>query len=143
MGQKCELRLFVLADVLAAVEAGEEPTPYVAVPCKTSKVTSAVWGPLDESVITGHDNGDLVKWEASAGKMMHYTREHNKKINDIQYNSDASMFVTASADNYAKIFATEDFTVIKTFRTERPVNSASISPIRDHVVNTHDYLLTF
>ena len=31
-------------------------------PMDVSKVTSAVWGPLDEVIITGHENGDLCQW---------------------------------------------------------------------------------
>jgi len=27
------------------------------------KVTSALWGTLDEFIITGHDNGELVQWD--------------------------------------------------------------------------------
>ena len=27
------------------------------------KVTSAIWSPLDEGIITGHENGDLCQWE--------------------------------------------------------------------------------
>ena len=28
-----------------------------------SKVTSAIWGPLEETIISGHDNGDLLSWD--------------------------------------------------------------------------------
>jgi len=27
------------------------------------KVTSAIWGPLDEMIITGHENGELIQWD--------------------------------------------------------------------------------
>ena len=27
-----------------------------------SKVTAAVWGPLDEYIVTGHENGVMTKW---------------------------------------------------------------------------------
>lgn len=32
-------------------------------PNSKSKVTSAVWGPLDEVIITGHENGELSQWD--------------------------------------------------------------------------------
>merc|ERR1712113_190229 len=44
------------------------------------------------------------------------------------------MFITASKDNYSKLFDTESMQTLKEFKTERPVNSASVSPIRDQVV---------
>jgi hypothetical protein len=27
------------------------------------KITSALWGTLDEFIITGHENGELVQWD--------------------------------------------------------------------------------
>lgn len=43
------------------------------------------------------------------------------------------MFVTASKDHTAKLFDSESLMLLKTYKTERPVNSATISPIFDHV----------
>ncbi|KAK7821696.1 hypothetical protein U0070_003737 [Myodes glareolus] len=45
-----------------------------------------------------------------------------------------TMFVTASKDNTAKLFDSTSFEHQKTFRTERPVNTAALSPNYDHVV---------
>jgi len=39
--------------------------PMWSVPSSKSKITSAVWGPLDEVIITGHENGDLCQWDVS------------------------------------------------------------------------------
>jgi len=44
------------------------------------------------------------------------------------------MFVTASKDTTAKLFDSESLMCLKAYKTERPVNSAAISPILDHVV---------
>jgi translation initiation factor 3 subunit I len=46
---------------------------------------------------------------------------------------DGTMFITASKDYTAKLFDTDSLVCLKTFKTERPVNSAAISPIFDHV----------
>jgi len=43
------------------------------------------------------------------------------------------MFVTASKDKTSKLFDVDDLSVYKVYVTERPVNSASLSPIYDHV----------
>ena len=43
------------------------------------------------------------------------------------------MYISASKDHYSRLFDTESMQVLKEYRTERPVNSASISPLRDHV----------
>lgn len=39
--------------------------PMWVVPSAKSKITSAVWGPLDEVIITGHENGELHQWDVS------------------------------------------------------------------------------
>ena len=51
----------------------------------------------------------------------------------MQFNKDGTMFVTASKDHTAKLFDSESLMLLKTYKTERPVNSATISPIYDHV----------
>ena len=44
------------------------------------------------------------------------------------------MFISASKDNCAKLYDAETLENLKTYKTDRPVNSASISPKFDHVV---------
>lgn len=34
------------------------------IPCSDSKITSAVWGPLGEFIIAGHENGELNQFSA-------------------------------------------------------------------------------
>lgn len=51
----------------------------------------------------------------------------------MQFNKEGTMFVTASKDHTAKLFDSESLMLLKTYKTERPVNSATISPIFDHV----------
>ena len=44
------------------------------------------------------------------------------------------MCITSSKDNTAKLLDVKTLNVLKTYETDRPVNSASISPLKDHVV---------
>ena len=37
--------------------------PVLSVPVDGPKVTAALWGPLDQYIITGHENGDLCQWD--------------------------------------------------------------------------------
>lgn len=53
------------------------------------------------------------------------------------------MFVTASKDHTAKLFDSESLMLLKTYKTERPVNSATISPIFDHVRNLYFTILLY
>lgn len=73
--------------------------------------------------------------------MIASTKDHFGIINDMQMNKDSTFFITSSKDNTAKLFDSESLFCLKTYKTERPVNSASISPILDHVSLADDLLV--
>lgn len=52
----------------------------------------------------------------------------------MQTSKEGIFIITASKDNTAKLFDAETLQLLKTYKTERPVNSAALSPILDHVV---------
>lgn len=131
MGRQCEIRFF---DIAESLSSSGPPIPYLTIPVTDSKVTAGLWGPLDEVVLTGHENGTITKWCAKTGDSLHTIKAHNDKINDIQTSSDEMMFISASKDNLSKLYDLDCMQVLKTYKTDRPVNSASISPIRDQVV---------
>ncbi|CAG5118098.1 unnamed protein product, partial [Candidula unifasciata] len=68
------------------------------------------------------------------GQRIKGCKDHTKQINDIQPYKDQTMFITASKDNTARLFDMDSLEPLKTYKTERPVNSAAISPLHDHVV---------
>ncbi|XP_061399378.1 eukaryotic translation initiation factor 3 subunit I [Musca vetustissima] len=131
MGQNSEL--FII-DVRNADSSLSDQTPILRIPMLQSKITSMLWGPLDETIITGHDNGQISIWDIRKGREVNSVNDHTAGINDMQMYKDGTMFVTASKDNTAKLFDSESLMCLKTYKTERPVNSAAISPIMDHVV---------
>ena len=68
------------------------------------KPTSTLWGPLDESIIVGHESGQISKWEPRMPKnKIQEIQAHKSLINDMQYNNNQSMFITASKDHTAKV----------------------------------------
>ncbi|CAH1774999.1 unnamed protein product [Owenia fusiformis] len=125
MGHPCEIHIY---DVNSFSE------PVAIMPVHGPKVTSAIWGPMDNMIITGHENGDLCQWDLATGDNTKVVQEHSKQINDIQMTKDQSMIITASKDTTAKLFDVRTLEKMKTYKTERPVNSAAISPIKPHVV---------
>jgi len=131
MGQNCEL--FII-DVRTVDSSISHQDATLRIPILQSKVTSMQWGPLDETIITGHENGQITLWDIRVGKELNAVNDHTAGINDMQLNKDGTMFVTASKDTSAKLFDSESLMMLKTYKTERPVNSAAISPILDHVV---------
>lgn len=67
------------------------------------------------------------------GKELSSQKCHDMQINDMQMSKDQLFFITASKDTTAKLFLTDPLSVLKTYKSGRPVNSAAISPILDHV----------
>lgn len=67
-------------------------------------------------------------------RMFLAAKPHTDTIRDLQFNTDRTYFITASKDTTAKIIETANLKSIRTFSTERPVNSATISPIRAEVI---------
>lgn len=119
------------------------------------KPTIIKWTDCNDAIVAGHDDGHVSLWNpnsadckildvnqnsslnnsSSAQKsLLLHARPHTEAIRDLQFSRDRTYFITASKDTTAKIIETGNFKTIKSFSTERPVNSASISPIRAEVV---------
>lgn len=130
MSQECEICIYDVRDNYQMTNK----EPYLLIPVPKAKVTAAVWGHLDDMLITGHESGDLIQWDVTCGDMLRVVGEHKKQINDIQMNANQTAIIAASKDCTAKMFDTATLDIIKTFKTERPVNSASMSPLKPHVV---------
>ncbi len=112
--------------------------PIVEVPFTNSetKPTVVAWTDCNDAIVTGHQNGLLCLWDPLTGKKVLESpvgATHTDQIKDIQFAPDMSYFITASKDTTAKIFDASTLECIKTYKTERPVNSASISPLRNEV----------
>jgi len=130
MGHKCELNVFKLEEF----KKGQDAVPYLTIMPSTSKITSAVWGPCDDTIITGHENGTMVVWDAETGEELNRSKDHTSNINDIQYNKDMTFMLVASKDFNSTLYDVENLTPVKSYKTQRPVNSACISPIKEHVL---------
>jgi len=130
MGFPCEINVFDIRENL------ESASPVLRIPVdnSTSKITAAIWGPCDEFILTGHENGEINQYDFKSGERLKGCKDHTKQINDIQAYKDMTMFITASKDNTARLFDMESLEPLKIYKTERPANSASISPLHDHVV---------
>jgi translation initiation factor 3 subunit I len=98
-----------------------------------TKITSAIWSNLDDNIVTGHDNGDLMLWDVRVGKLLQQTKPHNKTITDLQTDREIIYGISASKDNCAKLFDLKNLKELKCYKTEKPVNSAAIAPLKDHV----------
>ncbi|GAB1610774.1 eukaryotic translation initiation factor 3 subunit I-like [Argonauta hians] len=130
MGQQCAINIYDSRDDSQITNC----KPARTIEASDSKVTCGLWGPYDEYLITGHENGELRHYDIKTGEQVLTVSDHKRSINDIQSSLDQTMIITASKDNTAKLFDASSLQLMKTYRTERPVNSASMSSLKEHVV---------
>ena len=55
-------------------------------------------------------------------------------INRLNFNKDKTLFITGSKDTRAHLIDATSLSILKTYRTENPVNGAVISPLHPHVL---------
>lgn len=88
----------------------------------------------DDYIIAGFDSGYVIKYDVGTGKEITRAKVHTDRVNRLSFNRDKSMCVTASRDCDAKLLDPNTLEVVKTFRTDRPVNGAAISPTHPHLL---------
>mmetsp|Transcript_34347 Transcript_34347/g.97300 ORF Transcript_34347/g.97300 Transcript_34347/m.97300 type:complete len:344 (-) Transcript_34347:212-1243(-) len=130
MGSCSNLYIYSVAE-----SPGEQTdTPLMLIPGYAShRFTRVAWGPCNEVIIAVGDDGVIRKYDTETGKQIYDSQIHEKQITDMRFSQDLTHFITSSLDKTAKLLDTETLQVLKTYETERPLNSADISPIRDHV----------
>lgn len=131
MGQPCFIKFYDLRDK----EQVENNEPLRSIEIKDAKVNRMIWGTVEDYVITGHDDGQLRQYDYRSGERLPTIDcSHSSTIKDLQLSKDRTMLISASKDHTAKLFDAKDFRPLKTYQTDRPVNSAAISPIKNHVL---------
>lgn len=88
----------------------------------------------DQHILAGFDSGIIVKYDMETGKEILRSKAHTDRVNRLNFNRDKSLLITASRDFNAKLLDPNNFEVIKTYRTDRPVNGAVISPTHPHIL---------
>jgi len=99
-----------------------------------AKMNQAVWGPLNEHVFTVDVKGNVCQWDTDRGALVTKKQQHRDSIKTIQFSKDKTMFITASADQTAVLWDTKEVRPLKTYRSDRPLNAATISPRMNHVI---------
>ena len=95
-------------------------------------------------ILTGHESGKVALFDAETGEeVLSNERAHMDVVTDLQMSADRSYFITSSKDKTARIHDTKTLTVLKTFQTETPLNSAALAPnmpyVRDYVFHTRSF----
>jgi len=109
--------------------------PILEIPGRNeSKILHALWGSLNENVITACEDGTIRVYDVRNGDQVKVIAEHSKAVMSIAYNKSKTLFVSASKDGTSKLFDAKTYKCLKTYQTGRPINSASISPDDEYEV---------
>ncbi|KAK4689663.1 meiotic recombination protein DMC1, partial [Tremellales sp. Uapishka_1] len=120
----------------------EDPSAQTNTPTKEivlsgSKATVALFAPLSDSILTGHESGKVAKYDIKTGAEVEYVGDgegHSGEITDIQLSPDGTYFITSSKDKTARLFDSETLQEMKVYVTETPLNSACVAPLRPYVI---------
>jgi len=96
--------------------------------------TKIAWLNMNEQLFVTFDNGSVRLYDPKTGDEMDEFFPHEKKINNVSFNLDKTLFVTSSADFTAKLYDVVNMKHLKTYKTGRPVNDAVISETKDHIL---------
>ena len=72
---------------------------------KYAKITSSIWGTLEDTIITGHEGGEVMMWDMrkKTNESLMRIRPHNKQVMDLQKDRESTCFISASKDFTAKV----------------------------------------
>ena len=94
-----------------------------------SKATVCAFPYMQDLILTGHESGKVALFDARSGEeVLSNERAHMDVVTDLQLSADRSYFITSSKDKTARIHDAKTLTVLKTFSTETPLNSAALAP---------------
>eukprot|EP00057_Strongylocentrotus_purpuratus_P027080 XP_011681554.1 PREDICTED: eukaryotic translation initiation factor 3 subunit I [Strongylocentrotus purpuratus] len=144
MGQTSDLCVYDLRDPSQI----ESNNPFMRLPMDTAKISSGIWTFQDTAILTGHENGELTLWDIKViiisklfvimlGLFLVFVFDQLIEFLDlflffVLISSLSSLIISCFC--FDKLVELPDLVHMKTFKTERPVNSAAISPIKNHVL---------
>lgn len=95
------------------------------------KATKVKWGAFDESLISIDEEGYVSVWDATNGAALHSFEAHKATCTSLNFNEDRTLMVTTSKDHTCKLWGTDTFELVKTYKSDRPLNDAAITPLFD------------
>ena len=89
---------------MSSIDKTESPDPISTITLSGSKATVAIFGPLSDFVLTGHESGKIGKYDVKTGEEINSVDDaHRGEITDIQLSPDGTYFITSSKDKTARV----------------------------------------
>jgi len=100
-----------------------------------AKILQATWGELNRTIVTANEDGTVRIYDVrKGGEQIHVIQEFGKAVMQIAWDKTRSLFATASKDGSAKLFDAQSYERLKTYHIGRPINTVSLSPLKDEVL---------
>ncbi|ODQ68375.1 eukaryotic translation initiation factor 3 subunit I [Nadsonia fulvescens var. elongata DSM 6958] len=117
-------------------EQNPSPILTISIPEGMTKFTFAAWTHGAQYIIVGHADGFVSKFDGTTGEHITSVRIHESglAITDLQTNLEKTYAVTSSKDKSAKLFDVDNLNVMKTYVSDTPLNTASITSVKDYII---------
>ena len=127
------INIFTFADEKDK-QSGEPRLVIVDKEAPRTKVTRVAWLPLNAALLASYDNGVLRKLDPTTGAVLGEWKQHSASISSFALNDEKTLMITSSHDRTAKLWDVAVMTVLKTYTADVPLNSAALSPLKEHVI---------
>jgi len=98
------------------------------------RVTQAKWGPLDETIFITSDKGEFFVFSCKDKKIIKSFSPHSNVVTSLVFDRYKLLMMTSSKDGSAILYNARTVEPLKTYKTGRPINACSISPVKDEVL---------
>lgn len=133
MGKRGSIFIYKV-DVNGGENQQVEPVRVIENPVGESKMTFAAWIYDGKHIVAGHADGSVSKYDSETGEKVLTGKGHEQTVTDLQTSPDKTYFITSSKDKTAKLFIVDSLENIKTYVADAPMNTASITPVKDYVI---------
>ncbi|OSD07336.1 WD40 repeat-like protein [Trametes coccinea BRFM310] len=100
-----------------------------------SKAVVCAFAHTPDLILTGHESGKVALFDSKTGEeVLSNEHAHRDVVTDLQMSPDRTYFITSSKDKTARLHETRTLTVLKTYTTETPLNSAALAPNKPYVL---------
>ncbi|KAJ2044891.1 translation initiation factor eIF3 subunit, partial [Coemansia sp. S16] len=130
MGHKSGIYVFAI-DISRPEQSNE---PIVILRASGAKPTVAAWSFLDKFIVSGHEDGTLSLYDWRNEVVVETAKAHEGIITDMQMWKDGTYFITSSRDMTARLFETATLQAMKEYKTDAPLNTATMTPTQDLVI---------
>ena len=112
----------------------QKPIKQIDADWGQAKINRALFGPLNKRLIVCNENGSLLAYDVASGECEVERCDNEMEVPDFNFAADQMTFIAGCKDYTATLYDTHTMEPIKKYETDRPINSAAISPLMDHVV---------